>query len=57
MSTTLYNKNDSQVSVRADDDKSYWIPPKSKITIPSTVKNKTLPSGVRVVRGLTEPTE
>jgi hypothetical protein len=49
-STTLYNKNEAQVSVKADNSLSYWIPPKSKITIPTTIKSSTLPSGVRIVR-------
>jgi hypothetical protein len=49
-STTLYNKNEAQVSVKADDDHSYWLPPRNRTTIPATVNRVTLPSGVRVIK-------
>jgi hypothetical protein len=49
-STTIYNRNDAQVSVKADDEHSYWVPPKSKITIPTTVNRTKLPPGVRVIK-------
>jgi len=46
-STTLYNRNEAQVSVKGDDGNSYWIPPNQRTTIPTTVSNNPLPSGVK----------
>jgi hypothetical protein len=46
--TSLYNSNNYQVSVSGDDGKTYWISPASYTTIPTTVNNSTLPSGVSV---------
>ena len=48
VSTTLYNGNDYQVSVKGDDAKVYWISARDYTTIPTTVTMTPLPEGVRV---------